>query len=299
MACRLALLELDAWLWSISKPLACSKPQFEQGFLNPNHIRSPFLISSNTLWEKMKVTHLGAAERKRPCYERRIKLFEECAVRERAKVDAAKAAAVPIIAIMPDGSTRSGVQGVTTPFGIANEILNSFGKKCVVARVDGKDWDLTRPLEDDCTLQLFSFEDEEGRDAFWHSSAHLLGQALELEFGVDLTIGPALGEGFYYDCFMGDRTLAEADRKIVEKRIEQSIKENQRFERAVVTREEALSMFEENRFKVELINSFPGDAVITVYRVGPMVDLCSGPHLPNTSLLKVRERTIEWKSHRS
>lgn len=121
---------------------------------------------------------------------------------------------------------------------------------------------------------------------FWHSSAHLLGQALELEYGVDLTIGPSLEEGFYYDCFMGDRALGESDKEKIEKRIESAIKDNQKFERVVVTREEALAMFVENKFKTEIISNLPADAVITLYRVGPMVDLCSGPHLPSSGYLK-------------
>ncbi|GFH25676.1 AA_TRNA_LIGASE_II domain-containing protein, partial [Haematococcus lacustris] len=180
---------------------------------------------------------------------------------------------------------------------IAKEVSSSLAKKVVVADVDGRPWDLTRPLEGDCALKLFSFEDAEGKEAFWHSSAHLLGQALELEFGVDLTIGPALEEGFYYDCYMGDRrqgelvcwvqALTEGDRPRIEKRMEAAAKEGQRFERVVVSRDEALAMFQENKFKVEIISSLPADAVISLYRVGPMVDLCTGPHLPNTTYLKL------------
>ena len=121
---------------------------------------------------------------------------------------------------------------------------------------------------------------------FWHSSAHVLGEALELEFGVDLTIGPALEEGFYYDCSMGDRVLTEADRPLLAKRMELAVKEKQEFKRAVVSRPEALAMFQENKFKVELIESLPETAVLSLYRCGPMVDLCRGPHVPNTSYLK-------------
>jgi hypothetical protein len=88
--------------------------------------------------------------------------------------------------------------------------------------------------------------------AFWHSSAHVLGEALELEYGVDLTIGPALEEGFYYDCYLGERTLTDADKGVLEKRVEKIIKEGQKFERVEVSRAEALSMFEENKFKVRL-----------------------------------------------
>jgi threonyl-tRNA synthetase len=167
----------------------------------------------------------------------------------------------------------------------------------------------------------------------------VLGEALEACFGVRLTIGPAIEEGFYYDCYMGDRTLTDAERPLLEKKIEQVCdamtsavcvlipgcrntvlvraleplslvfvaskavvrpavlihepcccaqitKEKQPFQRVVVTREEALAMFQENKFKVEIISGLPQDATISLYRCGPMVDLCHGPHLPNTGYLK-------------
>ena len=121
---------------------------------------------------------------------------------------------------------------------------------------------------------------------FCHSSAHVLGEVLELNFGCDLTIGPSLEEGFYYDCYLGDRSLTEDDCRQVEKAMEKAVKEKQAFERVEVTREEALAMFEENKFKVEIIAALPSGARITLYRVGPMVDLCRGPHVPHTGILK-------------
>lgn len=225
------------------------------------------------------------AERK-PYYEKRIKLFEQFKARDAEKREAAKQANVAIKIVLPDGSVKDGVKDVTTPLDVATSISKSLAKKAVVAKVDGAGWDMFRPLEGDCTLQLLSFDDPEGQETFWHSSAHVLGETLELEFGVDLTIGPALEEGFYYDCFMGDRTLSDADRERINKRYEQAVKENQQFERIVVSRDEALSMFLENKFKIEIISALPPEAIISVYRVGPMVDLCTGPHLPTTGLLK-------------
>jgi threonyl-tRNA synthetase len=122
---------------------------------------------------------------------------------------------------------------------------------------------------------------------FWHSSAHLLGQALELEYGADLTIGPALEEGFYYDCYIGeDKSLAEPDKERIVKRMQTSVKDKHPFERVVITKDEALTMFAENKFKVEMISAFPAEEVISCYRCGPMVDLCTGPHVPNTGVLK-------------
>jgi len=159
-------------------------------------------------------------------------------------------------------------------------------------KVDGKDWDLARPLESSCALELFKFDSAEGRHAFWHSSAHVLGEALEQSFGVKLTIGPAVAEGFYYDCHMGgDRSLSDADFPVLDKAVQRITAEKQRFERAVVSREEALGMFAENKFKAELIEGFPAGSEITLYRCGPMVDLCTGPHLPHTGYLKAAKVT--------
>eukprot|EP00775_Hariotina_reticulata_P003330 gene3330-3607_t len=223
---------------------------------------------------------------KKPYYQKRVDLFEKYLARDTAAIDAAKQANVPITVVLPDGATKPAIKGVTTPMDVANEISKGLAKKVVVAKVDGEVWDVFRPLEADCALSLHSFDDAEGKETFWHSSAHVLGQVLELEYGVDLTIGPSLEEGFYYDCFMGDKVLSDSDRATIEKRMEGIAKDSQRFQRVVVSRDEALAMFQENKFKIEIINGLPEDATISLYRVGPMVDLCHGPHLPNTSLLK-------------
>ncbi|GAB4814792.1 hypothetical protein N2152v2_001838 [Parachlorella kessleri] len=223
---------------------------------------------------------------KLPYYQKRVELFNQYRARHAAEVEEAKQAAVPIKVILPDGTERAGIKGVTTPLDIANQLSKSLAKKTLVAKVDGHVWDLSRPLPGDCTLQLLGFDDADGKETFWHSSAHVLGQALELEFGCDLTIGPALEEGFYYDCYLGDKTLSEAEKDRIAKRMQQAVKEKQVFERVEVSREEALSMFQENKFKVEIIRDLPSDAIITLYRCGPMVDLCHGPHVPNTAALK-------------
>ncbi|KAK3200546.1 hypothetical protein Dsin_023961 [Dipteronia sinensis] len=147
-----------------------------------------------------------------------------------------------------------------------------------------------RPLEGDCELELFSFDSDEGRDAFWHSSAHILGQVLEMKYGCKLCIGPCSRrgdlQGFYYDAFYGDLALNEAHFESIESGFKQAVKESQPFERIEVTREQALEMFSDNTFKVEIINDLPVDKAITVYRCGDLVDLCRGPHIPNTSFVK-------------
>lgn len=212
--------------------------------------------------------------------------FESIKAKYDAAFEQAKIANEPITLTMPDGSTREGVKNVTTPMDIALSISKGLAKKSVVARVDGKVWDMMRPMEASATLELVTFDDPDGKDTFWHSSAHLLGQALELEFGADLTIGPALEEGFYYDCFLGNRTLNEGDKESLLKRMQASIKEKHAFQRVQITKEEALDMFKENKFKLEMISAFPDEEVITCYRCGPMVDLCTGPHVPDTGMLK-------------
>ena len=148
---------------------------------------------------------------KKSYYDHRVATFESIKAKYDDALEAAKNAAQPITLTMPDGSTREGVKGVTTPMDIALGISKSLAKKSVVARVDGGVWDMMRPLEGSCKLELVTFDDPDGKDTFWHSSAHLLGQALELEFGADLTIGPALEEGFYYDCFLGNRWVFVVD----------------------------------------------------------------------------------------
>ena len=231
-------------------------------------------------WDKI-------VELKKRYYDKRVELFTQIKARQDAAIEEAKAANIPIRIVLPDGSERSGVKGVTTPMEVASSISKSLAKKVVVAKVDGNVWDLTRPLEGDCALQLLSFDSPEGKDTFWHSSAHVLGQALELEFGADLTIGPSLEEGFYYDCYLGDeRSLSDHEKDQLLKRMQNAVKERQPFERIVITKDEALSMFSENKFKVEMIEAFPSNEVISCYRCGPMVDLCHGPHVPNTGLLK-------------
>jgi threonyl-tRNA synthetase len=145
-----------------------------------------------------------------------------------------------------------------------------------------------RPLEGDCELQIFLFDSDEGRHAFWHSSAHVLGSIMEQRFGAHLTVGPPLKDGsfmggFYYDCDAGDKTVAPSDFKDIETGINKLIKSAEPFERLVITKEEALEMFKHNPLKCEIINDKVEDGkTCTAYRSGPLVDFCRGPHLPNT-----------------
>ena len=153
---------------------------------------------------------------------------------------------------------------------------------------NGELYDLLRPLEGDCKLRLLTFDDDLGKLVFWHSSAHVLGQSIERKFGGHLTIGPPIKGGFYYDCYCGSEVCTEDTwYSKLDNQIKKIVSEKQPFQRLVVTKEEALEMFDHNVFKRELIRTkVPEGTRTTVYRNGPFVDLCLGPHVPNTSMIK-------------
>jgi len=216
---------------------------------------------------------------------------------------------------LPDGSVREATSFSTTPLEIAEGISKRLAADAVVALVEytepvddtcapcvaadaeddeeeeseskGQLWDLTRPLEGNCKLELIKFDDVRGRDTFWHSSSHVLGAALEDTFGGHLTIGPAVEGGFYYDMYLGDARLSDANFDEIEKSVAQLRQSDSPFQRMVISREEALELFANNPFKVDLIQRkvAPG-TMTTAYRCGDLVDLCRGPHLPSTSRVK-------------
>ncbi|KAL6548238.1 hypothetical protein OROGR_008659 [Orobanche gracilis] len=189
---------------------------------------------------------------------------------------------------LPDGIVKEGQKWITTPLCVAAQISVSLASSALISKVNGHLWDMGRPLEGDCDLKLYTFDSDEGRDTFWHSSAHILGQALEMEYGCKLCIGPCTtrGEGFYYDAFYGELSLNEDHFKQIEAEVAKAVAEKQPFERIEVTKQQAIDLFSDNRFKVEIINDLPEDKAVTVYRCGRLVDLCCGPHLPNTSFVK-------------
>lgn len=231
------------------------------------------------------------AEKKNPketdeYYKKRIEMFER--LQKEQKENREKIGGEIIRITLPDGAVKEGKKFLTTPFDVAKEISKGLANDSLISKVDGVLWDMGRPLEGDCSLQFFKFEDDEGRDTFWHSSAHILGEALEVAYDCKLCIGPCTtrGEGFYYDAFYGDITLNEEHFKKIEAGAAKAAKDKQPFERIEVTRQQAEEMFEGNPFKVEIIKELPEDKTITVYRCGPLVDLCRGPHIPNTGHVK-------------
>ncbi len=188
----------------------------------------------------------------------------------------------------PDGSVREYEKGVTG-MEIANSISPRLAQEVLAASVDGETWDLTRPIEQDASVRLLKWDDEEGKHAYWHSSAHLMAEALQILYpGIKFGIGPAIENGFYYDVDPGEGvTIKEADFPAIEKKMMELIAAKEDIVRKSIAKSDAVDMFSnrDENYKVELINELE-DGTITTYTQGSFTDLCRGPHLPNTSYIK-------------
>lgn len=188
---------------------------------------------------------------------------------------------------LPDGSVREYEKGVTG-HDIAMSISEGLARNVLSAKVNGEVWDATRPINEDATVQLLTWNDPEGKSTFWHSSAHLLAEALEeLYPGVKFGIGPPIDNGFYYDVDLGDQEFGEDDLEKVEQKMAELAKTKSEYVRREVSKGEALKYFEEkgDEYKIELIQDLE-DGTITFYQQGNFVDLCRGPHVPNTGFIK-------------
>ncbi|XP_036699249.1 threonine--tRNA ligase 2, cytoplasmic isoform X2 [Balaenoptera musculus] len=185
-----------------------------------------------------------------------------------------------------DGKTVEGEAWKTTPYQVAAEISQELAESTVIAKVNGELWDLDRPLEGDSTLELLMFEDKEAQAVYWHSSAHVLGEALELRYGGLLCCGPPTDCGFYYDMFLEDRAVSSTELPALETACKAIIKEQQPFERLEVSKEALLDLFKYNKFKCRILKEKINTPTTTVYRCGPLVDLCKGPHVSHTGKIK-------------
>ncbi len=187
----------------------------------------------------------------------------------------------------PDGRVREYEQG-TTAMQIAESISQGLARNVLAAKVNGDVWDATRPIKTNATLQLLTWDDKEGKATFWHSSAHLMAEALEALFpGTKFGIGPAIESGFYYDIDTGDRTLSSDDFSQVEQKMLELAAQKSDYKRREVAKAEAIQYFEEkgDEYKIELLQELE-DGSITFYEQGNFVDLCRGPHIPNTDKIK-------------
>lgn len=189
---------------------------------------------------------------------------------------------------LASGDVRVGKSWELTPNQIARDISKSLFERTVIARVDGELWDLDRPLEKSCSLELLDFDHPEGKKVFWHSSAHILGEACERHYGCSLCIGPPVDDGFYYEMSLPDGgAVMASDYKPLEKVAEKAIKDKQPFERLTLTKAQLLEMFAYNKYKQHIIqDKIPDNTSTTVYRCGPLIDLCRGPHVPHTGRIK-------------
>ena len=136
----------------------------------------------------------------------------------------------------------------------------------VISKINGELWDLDRPLESDCSIQLIKFDDEEGQAVFWHSSAHILGEAMERVYAGHLCYGPPIEQGFYYDMFSEDYKVSDNDFKCLDDVVKKIVKEKQNFERLEMKKEDLLEMFKYNEFKVRILNEKVKTPTTTVYR---------------------------------
>ena len=188
----------------------------------------------------------------------------------------------------PDNHVREYEEGICG-LDIADSISNQLRKQIIATTVNGEVWDATRKIYSDASIKLHTWDDEEGKHAFWHSSAHLMAEALESLYpGIKFGIGPSIENGFYYDVDLGDdRNITESDFITIEKKIEQLTAQKNEYLRKDISKEDALNYFSQkgDEYKVELISELV-DGTISLYNQGNFTDLCRGPHLPDTGYIK-------------
>ena len=188
---------------------------------------------------------------------------------------------------LKDGSIKEYDRQLTV-LELAKDISHRLAKVAVAGQIDGKVVDLNTVIDRDCTVNILTFDDEGGKKAFWHTSSHILAQAVKRLYpDAQLAIGPAIDNGFYYD-FDTDKHFTPEDLEAIEAEMQKIVKENLSLERFELPREEAIKLMEEKGepYKVELIQDLPDDEVISFYKQGDFVDLCAGPHIPSTGMVK-------------
>ncbi len=193
---------------------------------------------------------------------------------------------------LPDGSVREYAPG-TSAMDVAKSISEGLARKVLAADVNGEVWDASRPIENDATLKLLTWDDKSGKSTFWHSSAHLMAEALQSFYpDTKFAIGPPIENGFYYDIDLGEQKLTEADLAKIEAKMKELAKGSNAYVRKNVPKEEAIGYFRHKNdpYKLELLEALE-DGNITFYTQGEFTDLCRGPHIPNTGFIKAVKLT--------
>ncbi len=193
---------------------------------------------------------------------------------------------------LPDGAVREYNEGVSA-LDIAKSISEGLARKVLAAEINGDVWDATRPIHHDASLKLLTWGEPGAKSTFWHSSAHLMAEALEAVFpGTLFGIGPSIENGFYYDVDLGDRTITEEDLKKLENKMRELAKQNNPYQRQEIGKAEAIAYFTEKQdpYKIELLQDLQ-DGEITFYSQGAFTDLCRGPHIPHTGFIKAVKLT--------
>uniref|UniRef100_A0A671XZC7 threonine--tRNA ligase n=1 Tax=Sparus aurata TaxID=8175 RepID=A0A671XZC7_SPAAU len=217
----------------------------------------------------------------------RLSLYEELKKESDALLAKKARDSKPITVELPDGRKVDGKAWLTTPYQLACDISQGLADNAVISRVNGELWDLDRPLEQDCSLEILRFDNEDAQAVYWHSSAHILGEAMERFYGGCLCYGPPIENGFYYDMFLdGQKGVSSTEFGDLETLCKSVVKEKQPFERLEISKETLLKMFKYNKFKCRILNEKVTTPTTTVYRCGPLIDLCRGPHVRHTGKIK-------------
>ena len=188
---------------------------------------------------------------------------------------------------LPDGAVREYQPG-TSALDVAKSISEGLARKVLAATINGEVWDATRPINEDAALKLLTWDDTDGKSTFWHSSAHLMAEAVETLFpGVKFWVGPAIEKGFYYDMDLGDRKMSEEDLLTLEKKMNELAKQKNAYVRKEISKADAIKYFEDkgDEYKLDLLGNLQ-DGGITFYTQGGFTDLCRGPHIPDTGFIK-------------
>jgi threonyl-tRNA synthetase len=205
---------------------------------------------------------------------------------------------------LPDGSVRE-YEKEPSAYEVARSISEGLARKVIAANVNGEVWDLSRPIKTDSSVKLLTWDDDQGKSTFWHSSAHLLAEAIESLYpGVKFWVGPAVEKGFYYDMDLGGQAITEEDLRKIEVKMTELARKNSPYQRREISKDDAIKYFTDkgDEYKLDLLNNLK-DGEITFYTQGNFTDLCRGPHIPGTGIIKALKLTnvagAYWKGDES